>query len=493
LHMEELIFMKQTGSELDERHEHKAAESDELERVKKRLRQLEAAFEYCHDGITIVDKSGNVVSSNPAMQRLYNLSMEDYVGKNIADLVSEGIFSTSIASKVLSSGQPVTMLQEIKSGTHCLTTGVPILDEIGQVEMVVVNSHDVTELYALQERLRHSQKLAGGYKAELTDMRIAHMQEKDIVVRSKKMLDILDLACRLALVDTTVLILGESGVGKEVVVNLIHRASPQRSEKSLIKVNCGAIPRDLLESELFGYDPGAFTGAAREGRSGLFELADGGSIFLDEIGEMPPDLQVKLLRVLQEREITRIGGSRVIKVDVRVIAASNKNLLELVRAGNFRQDLYYRLNVVPLEVPPLRERKEDIVALAQHYVRHFNRRYGFEKVLSAELIDIMESYSWPGNVRELVNMVERMVVTSKGNILGAGDFPQEIQAYKGCHVLEDHIFDGLNIQQIIEETEKRVILDVLKKSINTTYAAKSLGISRATLARKMSKYGIRRR
>ncbi|MFZ5633497.1 MAG: sigma-54 interaction domain-containing protein [Bacillota bacterium] len=478
---------------MDNIENNRADGPDELSQVKRRLRELEAVFEHCHDGISIVDKSGKIVSSNPAMQKLYNLSAEDYVGKNVDDLVKEGIFNTNVSTRVLSTRRPVTVLQEVKSGIRCLTTGVPILGEDGQVEMVVVNSHDVTELYALKERLRQSQKLAGGYQAELTDMRIAQMQEEDIVVRSKKMLDILDLARRLASVDTTVLILGESGVGKEVVATLLHRASPRRSEKSFIKVNCGAIPRDLLESELFGYDPGAFTGASREGRSGLFELADGGSIFLDEVSELSPDLQVKLLRVLQEREFTRIGGSRVVKVDVRVMAASNKNLLELVKAGSFRQDLYYRLNVVPLEVPPLRHRKEDIVALAQHYVRHFNRKYGFEKVLSAELIDIMEGYPWPGNVRELVNVVERMVVTSKGNILEAGEFPLESPVSGDRPVLGEHIYNGLNIQQILEETEKHVILNVLKKSANTAGAARNLGVSRATLARKMRKYGIRRR
>lgn len=467
--------------------------SDELSQIKNRLRELEAVFEHCHDGISIVNRHGKIVTSNPAMQRLYNLTAEDYVGKNVDDLVSQGTFNNSVSARALATGRPVTILQEVSSGTKCLTTGVPIVGDDGQVEMVVVNSHDVTELYSLKESLRQSQKLAGGYQAELTDMRIAQMQKEDIVVRSKKMLDILDLARRLAAVDTTVLIVGESGAGKEVVATILHRASPRRSEKSFIKVNCGAIPRDLLEAELFGYEYGAFTGAAREGRQGLFELADGGSIFLDEVGELPLDLQVKLLRVLQDKELKRIGGSKVIKADVRVIAASNKNLMELVNLGRFRQDLYYRLNVVPLEVPPLRDRKEDIVALAQHYVRRFNRKYGFEKVLSAELIDIMECYDWPGNVRELMNVVERMAVTSKGNILGAGEFPIEISGPGSPRAAGDQPAQAVNIQEIIMEAEKNVIFNMLQSSRSTTVAAKNLGISRATLARKMRKYGIRRR
>ncbi len=275
------------------------------------------------------------------------------------------------------------------------------------------------------------------------------------------------------------------------MANLLHRASPRRSGKSFIKVNCGAIPRDLLEAELFGYEYGAFTGAAKEGRAGLFELADGGSIFLDEIGELPLDLQVKLLRVLQEREFTRIGGSKVVKVDVRVIAASNKNISELVKLNRFRQDLYYRLNVVPIEVPPLRNRKEDIVALAQYYVRHFNRKYSLEKVLSAELIDVMERYSWPGNVRELANVVERMVVTTIGNILGVDEFPMELPAPRHSPEEYNVLKDG-NLQQIIEDVERHVIVSMLKEGLSINTVVIKLGISRATLARKMQKYGIKR-
>lgn len=465
----------------------------ELKRLKLQLKELEAVFENCRDGISIVDKNGTVLRSNSAMQMLYQLPGSDYVGKNVVNLVEEGVFNTSVSSKVISSGQPVSILQDISTGIRCLTTGAPIIGEDGQVEMVVVSSHDVTELYALKERLKRSQRLAYGYQAELTDMRVAQMQKEDIVVRSKKMLDILDLARRLASVDTTVLVTGESGVGKEVIATILHRASTRRSQKSLIKINCGAIPRDLLEAELFGYEHGAFTGAAREGKSGLFELADGGSIFLDEVSEMPLDLQVKLLRVVQEREFTRIGGSKVMKVDVRVIAASNKDLLDQVYRGQFREDLYYRLNVVPLKVPPLRERKEDIMALAQHYVRQFNRRYGFEKVLSAELIDVMESYNWPGNVRELVNVVERMVVTSKGNILGVGEFPVDHAATEGRHIFRDTLPKEIKLDQALEETERLIIIEALQKSKNTTGTAERLGISRSTLVRKMRKYGIKRR
>ena len=269
------------------------------------------------------------------------------------------------------------------------------------------------------------------------------------------MLDTLDLARRLAVVDTTVLIMGESGVGKEVVARILHRANPKRSDKAFITINCGAIPYNLLEAELFGYERGAFTGASKEGKSGSFELADGGSIFLDEVGELPLDLQVKLLRVLQEKNFKKVGGIKEINVDVRVIAASNKDLLGLVKKGDFREDLYYRLNVVPLKISPLRERKEDIVALSRHFLQYFNERYGFEKILSAELIDVMERYNWPGNVRELKNIVERMVVTSEENILKAEYFPVENVAERNNDNSIINHFKGSNLKEILEDTEKK--------------------------------------
>lgn len=473
----------------------------ELERLFCQLRKVNAAFEHCHTGISIVDSQGKVLRSNPAMQKLYQLSAKEYVGKKMSDMVKDGVFNISVSENVISQREPVSFLQEIKTGIKCLTIGVPIFSDDGKLEMVVVSSHDVTELYSLKERLVQSQELVNGYKAKLAGISLTEMQKKDVIARSKKMLDTLELARRLANVDTTVLILGESGVGKEIVARLLHKANQRRSKQAFITINCGAIPRDLLEAELFGYEHGAFTGAAREGKPGLFELADGGSILLDEVAEMPLDLQVKLLRVLQEKEFTRVGGSKAIKIDVRFIAATNKNLLELVNQGHFRRDLYYRLNVVPVEVPPLRERKEDILPLATYYLRKFNHKYGQEKILSAGLIDVMENYSWPGNVRELMNVLERMVVTVEDNILQAGDFPVgdvpislKIRSSKirNEYLNQDSLKEN-DLNKILEKVEKIVVAEVLEESRTTTIAAKRLGISRSTLARKMRRYGIKRR
>ncbi len=470
----------------------------ELQDLRSRLREVDAAFESCHTGISIVDRYGRVLRSNPAMQNLLQLSVNEYVGRKMSDMVEEGVFNVSVSEKVISSGEPVSFLQEIKTGAKCLTIGIPVFGSDGELEIVVVSSHDVTELYLLRERLKQSQKLVNGYKAQLADL--IQMQKKDVIARSKKIKDTLALARRLANVDTTILILGESGVGKEIVARLLHKANQRRSKQAFITINCGAIPRDLLEAELFGYEHGAFTGAAKGGKSGLFELADGGSILLDEVAELPLDLQVKLLRVLQEKEFIRVGGSKVIRMDVRIIASTNRDLLELVNKGLFRKDLYYRLNVVPLEVPPLRARKEDILPLATHYLREFNHKYGQEKILSADLIDVMESYHWPGNVRELMNVLERMIVTTEGNILQAGDFPvgnnQMVMKARSTITQSnypDQCLKEENLGMILKETEKAVIAEVLTGSRTTALAAKRLGISRSTLARKMRGYGIKRR
>jgi PAS domain S-box-containing protein len=464
-----------------------------VEYLKNEVRYWETVFDKSICGTSVIDGSGQVLYANQALQKLYQLTAEDFVGKNISELVKRGIFNMSVAQKIFVLKKPVSIMQEISSGIKCLTRGVPVFQNNGEIKMIVVNSHDVTELYLLKEKLLQSKKLADGYKVQLSDMRITQLMKEDVIVRSKKMLDTLDLARRLAAVDTTVLILGESGVGKEVVARLLHKASSKRLDHAFITINCGAVPHNLLEAELFGYERGAFTGASKEGKCGLFELADGGSIFLDEVGELPLDLQVKFLRVLQERNFKRVGGTKEINVNVRVIAASNKNLLQLVNEGKFREDLYYRLNVVPIKIPPLRERQDDIVALVNHFVQHFNKKYQFNKIISSELVDVMERYNWPGNVRELKNIVERMMVTSGEEILRAENFPIDSPGKVNFDSKSASFTKYGNINKIIEDVEFRVINEVLNNSKTTTIAAKRLGVSRATLARKMKKYGITRR
>jgi transcriptional regulator with PAS, ATPase and Fis domain len=282
-----------------------------------------------------------------------------------------------------------------------------------------------------------------------------------------------------------VLILGESGVGKEMVANLIHETS-DRKNSPFIKVNCGAIPENLLESELFGYEGGAFTGAKKEGKMGLFELANKGTLFLDEIAEMPLALQVKLLRVLQEREVMRVGGVKPVAVNVRIIAATNRNLHEDVQKGNFREDLYYRLNVIPLSILPLRERREDILPLASYFIEQFNQKYLTKKTLSAETAEAFELYNWPGNVRELQNIVERLIVMSDGDEIQHLHLPEEITNLSSNRD-KVQVLDILPLKECMEMAEKQLLRLAKQKYSSTVKIADALQVNQSTISRKLQK------
>jgi transcriptional regulator with PAS, ATPase and Fis domain len=282
-----------------------------------------------------------------------------------------------------------------------------------------------------------------------------------------------------------VLIQGESGVGKELVVDLIH-ANSSRKNKPLVKVNCGAIPETLLESELFGYEEGAFSGASKNGKPGYFEMANNGVLFLDEIGEMPLNLQVKLLRVLQEKEVCRIGGGSVLKLDVRIVAATNRNLYELVQENKFRKDLFYRLNVVPIYVPALRERKDDIAALSLFFLDIFNRKHGTHKRLTPEVLQCFLNYSWPGNIRELENLIERLMVTVINDTITTNDLPFYIYSSAG----EDKEKELIPLRQAVENAERQMLEIAFARYHSTYEVAEALEINQSTVVRKAAKYGI---
>jgi transcriptional regulator with PAS, ATPase and Fis domain len=300
-----------------------------------------------------------------------------------------------------------------------------------------------------------------------------------VTFRSNSMKDIATVAMRVAKVSTTVLITGESGVGKEVLARLIHKESP-RKNNLFVKINCGAIPHDLLESELFGYQGGAFTGAQRQGKIGLFEVANNGTLFLDEIGELSLDLQVKLLQVLQDKTLVRLGSTRLIQVDVRVIAATNRDLQEMVNLRTFRSDLFYRLNVVPLHVPPLRERREDILPLVQQFLDELNTQYSLKKAFSEQALAILHDYQWPGNVRELHNMIERLVVTTSDVLIRTDSLPTSLL---GLTVSSDE--SGLSMKSKADEFERKLVREAVQNFGSTRAAAKHLKISQSTVVRRM--------
>lgn len=372
--------------------------SSELESVKQLLKEQETILDNSTDGICITDGEGAIIKCNQSFRQLFDVRNEspDYI--------------KDIARQVEAKGRSHNIMETSKDNKNSLIiTANPIKNSSNQIDRVVINVKDMTEFDALRSELAKT-------KSILEHMHLSERSET-FIAKSPEMERLLETVQQVAKVDVTVLLSGESGVGKEEIAKLIQQSSP-RSEGPFIKVNCGAIPESLMESELFGYEGGAFTGALKKGKAGLFEQADNGTIFLDEIGEIPNHLQVKLLRVLQEMEINRVGSSKTTKIDVRVIAATNRDLKELVVEGSFREDLFYRLNVIPIAIPPLRRRVEDIPILIDAYARMFAAKYHKHLKFTKKAIQVLTNYQWPGNVRELVNMIERIYVTASNPEVG---------------------------------------------------------------------------
>ena len=458
-----------------------------LKKEKELTKELQEIIESSYDGIWITDGKGYTLHINSSYERISGIRKEEVLGRHMQELVDEGYFSDSVTLHVLKKKERVTIMHEIRrTGKRVLITGNPIFNERGEIERVVTNVRDITELLKLKQELEDKERQAARYQNELVQLR-AERVDNDLVVESQQMRHIYDLAAWVGQVDSTVLILGESGVGKEVVARVIVRSSERRDE-AFIKVNCGAIPESLLESELFGYDKGSFTGADRKGKLGMFELAHKGTLLLDEVAEIPLNLQVKLLRAIQEQEIMRVGGTKPVKLDVRIIAVSNKDLESLVKSGSFREDLYYRLNVIHIVVPPLRERLEDVPALMEYFLRQHNDRYKQCKTISAEVVERLLRYGWPGNVRELQNIVERMVVLTREQDVGLHNLPRQLKL-----LVEQERRPYVDLPEVIPlkealfQVEKKLILSAMQKYGTTRRAAEALGVDQSTVVRKFQR------
>ncbi|MBS4192366.1 sigma 54-interacting transcriptional regulator [Bacillus sp. FJAT-49705] len=450
-------------------------------------RELDAIIDNSYDAIYITDREGTALRTNSAIERITGIPNHYYIGKNVQYLIARGFLKESITLKVVEQKKTVSQIQENYAGQETLLTGSPIFDENGEVEKVIINIRDLSELNKLNQELKKALDLNDQYRRELEKLQTKTRQDPDMIVESKRMLDIYDMADRIADFDATLLILGETGVGKDVLVRHIYRASNRHEKGEFIKINCGAIPHDLLESELFGYEAGAFTGANRTGKPGMFELAHKGVLFLDEVGELPLALQVKLLRVLQEKQIQRIGATKPKNVDVRLIAATNRNLKEMVQKGEFREDLYYRLNVIPISIPPLRERRQDILPLVQYFLKKFNEKYHISKEFDRGLKEFLYHYPWPGNVRELSNMVERLILTVPAQTLTAEDLPFEYQKREEVPV---HCTGGMTLKEAAEIAEREILALALQKYDSTYKMAEELGTSQSTIVRKLQKYNL---
>ncbi|MGC8658050.1 MAG: sigma 54-interacting transcriptional regulator, partial [Desulfomonilaceae bacterium] len=458
-----------------------------LQGYRKLHRQLEAIFESSFDGLYITDGKANTIRVNSAYERITGLRREDIIGRNMMDLVKDGVLDHSVTLDVLERRGQVTIMQKIKGDKHMLVTGTPIFDDENRITLVVTNVRDMTLLNEVKAQLEESRRLSSRYYQELVEQEKFQHALQDMVVKSSSMVQTVQRAIKVAAVDASVLLYGESGAGKSMLAGIIHAISP-RKEMPFIKINCGTIPESLIESELFGYAKGAFTGANPEGKAGLIEVAHTGTVFLDEVGELTLHMQAKLLQVIEEKVFTRLGGTKPISVDVRIIAASNRDLKNMVQQGLFRQDLYYRLNVIPIRVPPLRDRRDDIAALALNRLEKFNKSSGCAKRLDQAVMDRLMRYNYPGNVRELINIMERMMVMSEGSLISLSDLPAELREPANADV--DVFNDGITLDEAINQFEGRFIARSLARHKTLGTAARSLGIHPTTLWRKMVKLGI---
>lgn len=411
-------------------------------------------IKYIKTGIWITDSKGKVIMVNEESLKTGGLKREDVIGKTTEELLEMGyILDDSSVLKAILSGKEESIVQRTGEGSMLVATSVPVFHE-GELDIIICTEMDITDVIKLKALLDKQKSIAQKYKSEI--MRIKNQLNTDsdeIVSYNLEMIRIKEMAIKIGAMDATVVITGESGTGKEVVANLIQKNS-KRADKAFIKVNCAAIPETLFESEFFGYEKGTFTGANVNGKMGIFEMANGGTLFLDEIGELPLAMQSKVLRVIQEKEVRRIGGEENKPVDVRIIAATNRNLKKEMEKGNFRSDLYYRLFVVPINIPPLRQRKEDIAPLTNYFLNKFNAMYEVKKEISSEAIKAMEKYNWYGNVRELRNIIERLVVSVAGNTISA--FQVEMCLKEDNFNNAEPVKNGENatLDELIENYEK---------------------------------------
>ena len=437
---------------------------------------------YIDDVVMIVDREGIVVYVNDRYEDIFARTRDQIVGKDLSQL--EGADTTAL--QALATGKSIFHNVQFLKTLGIDSVGVchPLFDE-GEIVGSISIFNMASKYAQILGKLERTKEMNKFLQDQLNDP-ITRESSKEFITVNKKMKQVLGLAVKVAKSGATTLIRGESGTGKEVMAKVIHENSPKKNGP-FIKVNCAAIPDNLLESELFGYADGAFTGARKGGKPGKFELANGGTLFLDEIGDMDINMQVKLLRVLQEKEVERVGGSEIIPLDIHLIAATNQDLEQLIREGNFRQDLYYRLNVIQINILPLRKRKEDIPVLAHSIVR---RLVGTEVTISPRVINVLNAYDWPGNVRELQNVMEYASIMRTENLIDVFCLPMKFQQDFSDIVEEDNDHASYNIKDMTALMEKQLIQGALSKFNNKSRAIKELGISRSSFYTKIKQYNI---
>lgn len=460
-----------------------------LNKIHFQQEQYSEILDNYSDGIFITKADGTALFSNSQYEAITNIDLKTILGNSVYKMESQGLFRPLVTPTVLETKKDYTIFQQFQSGKHAVITGSPIYDILGDTILILICVTPLTNPQLIKMSEEFFEHAAKAKKELNQDTQI------DVIAESKEMRQVVQDILKVAHYDVPVLLLGESGTGKEVFSSIIHSSSKRRYSP-FIKVNCSAIAPTLLDAELFGYEAGAFTGASPKGKAGLFETSNNGTLLLDEIGDMPLDIQAKILRVVQNGEIYRVGGWTPIKVNTRIIAATNKDLKTMVLAGNFRNDLYYRLNVISLNLPALRNRKEDIAPLLQHYCYIFNKKYSTNKVFSQELIDVLSEYSWPGNVRELRNLVERMFILCMEDTLKSDYFYKTYLESEHRVSDFDNFEDGIAVNGIpplnksVKALEKIIVSRALTKTGSTRKAAQLLDISQTSMMRKIKEYKI---
>ena len=438
------------------------------------------------DGIYITDGLGTTIFVNDAFLNLSGLTREQIIGNTVYDLRRSDILPNSCCAKVIETLGPVSTINHYYKGQRCLVSGSPIFDETGNLSKTIAVIRDVTELDVLMKTITKEKNLF--IKSDY-NVKTEAARDPDEIINNVRMKNIYEKAKKISKVDSTILILGETGVGKDFIATYIHSIS-NRSKGKFIKINCGAVPEHLLESEFFGYEEGAFTGAVKGGKKGLFEEANNGILYLDEIGDMPYTLQVKLLSAINDKMFYRIGGINPIEFNARIIAATNHDLKQLVEEKKFRADLYYRLNVVTFVIPPLRNRKEDIIPLSTQFLEYYNNKYGKNCYITSSCLQSFLIYEWPGNIRELKNIIERLVLMADGAEIGTELFKDNLILPDNTDLTELFITGSKTLKEKTEEYEKEIIESTLAVSKNMKEAAMRLGIDISTLVRKKQKYNL---
>ncbi|MEG0051075.1 MAG: sigma 54-interacting transcriptional regulator [Terrisporobacter sp.] len=445
-----------------------------------------------HDEICVTDNKGILIYCNKAFEKNYGMKKEDMLGKNVLYLPENGYSTIGPVPQVLKTKKACSMEQFTNAGKQLILTATPIFDKSGEIEYIVENTRDITELNQIKNKLEDTQNEVKKYKNEIENIyRTTLKIETDIILTGSVMRPIINTVTQISKTDVIVLLLGESGTGKSSLARYIHKHS-RRDDKPFITINCATISAELLESELFGYAPGAFTGASSKGKAGLVELANGGTLFFDEIAEIPQSLQAKFLQLIQEKTFIPVGGMKEKKVDIRIISATNCDLLKKVEEKTFREDLYYRLNVIELKIPPLRERRENLLELIKHYFEKYCREFNMNKIITKEAVKLISYYSFPGNIRELQNIIQKIILTSPTHVITEKNIPKNIFNYNSEFNMEDNddLASDQDFDTLMESYEKDIISKVYNHYKSSYKVADHLNISQSKASRLIRKYNL---